>query len=141
MEENKKPDNKPSGPRINSYWIYGVIALFLLALNFYQISSASSDPINFSRFAEMARAGDVERLEVINEKFGHVYLKETSLEKTEYQDASKSNLNNRPHYTFNIGPAEMFSKDLERLNANLAPDKQIQPEYIDRTNWLAPILS
>jgi AFG3 family protein len=141
MEENKKPDNKPSGPRISSYWIYGVIALFLLALNFYQISSASSDPINFSRFAEMTRAGDVQRLEVINGKFGHVYLKEGSLEKTEYQDASKSNLNNRPHYIFNIGPAEMFAKDLERLNTNLPPDKQIQPEYIDRTNWLAPILS
>jgi cell division protease FtsH len=141
MEENKKPDNKPSGPRISSYWIYGVIALFLLALNFYQISSASSDPINFSRFAEMARAGDVQRLDVINAKYGHVYLKEGSLEKTEYQDASKSNLNNRPHYIFNIGPAEIFAKDLERLNANLAPDKQIHPEYIDRTNWLAPILS
>ena len=141
MEEKKKPENKPTGPKISTYWIYGAIALFLIALNFYQISSATNDPINFSKFAEMARAGDVERLEVVNEKYGHVYLKEASLAKEEYQTASKSNLANRPHYIFNIGPAEIFSKDLEKLNNNLPPDKQINPEYIDRTNWLAPILS
>ena len=141
MEENKKNDNKPVGPKFNTYWIYGLIALFLIALNFYQLSSASSDPINFTRFAQMARDGDIERFEIVNEKIGNVYLKETSLEKQSYQDASRSNMGNRPHYVFNIGPAEIFAKDLEKLNNNLPPDKQIQPEFVDRTNWLAPLLS
>lgn len=141
MENKKNPENKPTGPKINTYWIYGAIALFLIALNFYQISNASNDPIKFSDFAEMAREGDVEKLEVINEKLGHVYLKEASLSKERYKDASKSNLSNRPHFTFNIGPSEIFAKDLERLNENLPSEQQIHPEFIDRTNWLAPILS
>ena len=141
MEENKKPENKPTGPRINTYWIYGIIALFLIAINFYQISNAGNDPIKFSKFAEMARQGDVDRLEVVNEKVAQVFLKESSLSKPQYEDASKSNLTTRPHYVFNIGPSEIFASDLEKLNESLPPDKQIYPEYVDRTNWLAPILS
>ncbi|MCB9283238.1 MAG: ATP-dependent metallopeptidase FtsH/Yme1/Tma family protein [Lewinellaceae bacterium] len=141
MEENKKPENKPTGPKFNTYWIYGIIALFLIALNFYQISSAGTDPIKFSDFAEMAKEGDVERLEVVNEKIAEVYLKESALSKPKYKDASKSNLSNRPNYIFNIGPSEFFANDLSRLNESLPPEKQIHPEFIDRTNWLAPILS
>jgi len=141
MENKKNPENKPTGPKINTYWIYGAIALFLIALNFYQISNASSDPKKFSDFAEMAKEGDVDRLEIINEKLGHIYLKESSLSKEKYSDASKSNLSNRPHYVFNVGPAEIFAKNLEKLNEGLAPEKQINPEFVDRTNWLAPILS
>ena len=141
MEDNKNSENKPTGPKFNTYWIYGLIALFLIALNFYQISNAGNDPIKFSKFAEMVKKGDVERLDVVNEKVAQVFLKESSLSKPEYEDASKSNLSSRPHYTFNIGPSEIFASDLEKLNESLPPDKQIHPEYIDRTNWLAPILS
>ncbi|MBK7406754.1 MAG: ATP-dependent zinc metalloprotease FtsH [Saprospirales bacterium] len=141
MENNKNPENKPAGPKFNTYWIYGLIALFLIAPNFYQISNAGNDPIKFSEFAEMVKKGDVERLDVVNEKVAQVFLKESSLTKEEYKDASKSNLSTRPHYTFNIGPSEIFANDLEKLNESLPPDKQIHPEFIDRTNWLAPILS
>ena len=141
MENNKGTNNKPTGPKINSYWIYGIITVFLIALNFYQISNASNDPINFSKFARMVEDGDVERFEIVNEKQGHVYLKEGSLSKEQYKDASKSNLSSRPHYTFNIGPSEIFANDLEKLNASLPADKQVHPDFVDRTNWLAPILS
>jgi AFG3 family protein len=144
---NKKPETgkKPEGgkPRFNSYWIYGIIALFLIALNFYQISSVSNDPIKFPQFAEMVRSGDVARLEVINEKFAHVYIKEESLSKPEYSDASESNLSaNRPHYVFNIGNLDVFDSQLRDLDESLPSGvDKIYPEYIDKPNWLAPILS
>ncbi|MCB0706651.1 MAG: ATP-dependent zinc metalloprotease FtsH [Saprospiraceae bacterium] len=146
MENNKKPDNdkKPGGgPKFNSYWIYGIIALFLVALNFYQISSVSNDPIKFTRFAEMVKQGDVEHLEVINEKYAHVYLKENSLTKPEYDDAAKSNMNGtRPHYVFNIGPPEVFANQLSALNDDISDSgDRIYPEYVEKQNWLAPILS
>ncbi|MBK6903715.1 MAG: ATP-dependent zinc metalloprotease FtsH [Saprospirales bacterium] len=141
MEDKKSTNNKPTGPKINSYWIYGVIALFLIGLNIYQVSNASNEPINFSQFAQMAREGDLERLEVVNQKQAHIFLKEASLEKEQYKNASKSNLSTRPHYTFNVGPMEIFANDLEKLNESLPPDLQVNPQFVDRTNWLAPILS
>ncbi|MBR9919634.1 MAG: ATP-dependent metallopeptidase FtsH/Yme1/Tma family protein [Bacteroidetes bacterium] len=146
MENNKKPNKdgkKPAGgPKFNSYWIYGIIALFLIALNFYQISSVSNDPIKFPQFAEMVRQGDVDRLEVINEKYAHIYLKEESLSKPEYDDAAKSNMSGtRPHYVFNTGPSEVFASNLKELNASVPAENQVYAQYVEKQNWLAPILS
>jgi AFG3 family protein len=140
MENNKNPE-KPTGPKFNSYWIYGIIALILIAMNFYQISAAGNDPIKFQRFEEMVRAGDVARLEVINEKYAHVYIKEGSISQEQYKDASQSNLGNRPHYVFNVGPPEIFAQNMKELNEELPAEKRVFPEYIEKQNWLAPILS
>ncbi|MEM1220936.1 MAG: ATP-dependent zinc metalloprotease FtsH, partial [Bacteroidota bacterium] len=142
MENNNKQD-KPNGPKINSsYWIYGIIALFLIALNFYQISSATNEPINFSRFAEMVEAGDVERLEVINREYAHVYIKGDSLDEERYGDAAQSKFGGiRPHYVFNIGTVEVLNENLKELNASVPPSYRIEPIFETKQNWLTPILS
>ncbi len=141
MENNNK-DKKPNSSKFNSFWIYGLIALFLLALNFYSLSDASNEPINMSRFEEMVADGAVERLEVINEKYAHVYIKEEKLGESSYKDANKSSFgSDRPHYVFNIGPPEVFAQRLEQLNADLPPSQQVDPEYREKPNWLPQILS
>jgi AFG3 family protein len=82
MENNQ--DNK-NGAKFNPYWIYGVLALFFIGLNFLPITGSTSDPINFDKFAEMAKAGDVEKLEVLNEKYAQVYLTEEALKNKKEQ--------------------------------------------------------
>ena len=148
MENRKKPEgNKPPegngapNNRVNTpYWIYGIIALFLLALNFYLTSNGISEKINWPDFEKMVKAGDVDRLEVINEKYAHIYIKADSLEK--YSNAPRSKFStNRPHFTFNTGPAESFADKLAMLNDGLPRDQQIEPFYHEKQNWLAPILS
>ena len=136
MENNK--ENKNNTPRFNSYWIYGLVALFLLALNFYSLSSANQEEINWSRFEEMIRAGDVERLEVINQEIAHVYIKPDRLEK--YSDAAKSKFGAvRPHYSFEIGSVERFDEKLETIQEDI--ENPIHPNFKTKTNWLAPLLS
>jgi len=142
MDNKKNQDIKPKGSKFNSYWIYGVILLFLLGLNFYSLSNSNNDPIKFPRFARMVKAGDVERLEIINEKYAHIYIKESALSKSEYKDATQSSFGaSRPHYIFNVGNLQVFSEDLKTLNDSTSPENKIYPEYIEKQNWLAPILS
>ncbi|MCB0521578.1 MAG: ATP-dependent metallopeptidase FtsH/Yme1/Tma family protein [Lewinellaceae bacterium] len=141
MENNQDNKNK-NNSKFNAYWIYGVVALFLLGLQFINLPSSSSDPITFEKFEKMAEAGDVERLEVVNQKYAYVYLKEGALSREEYKDASKSSFGkNRPHYTFDIGPPENFAVKLDNLNAKLTSENRFQSTYIDKPNWLAPIIS
>ena len=103
MENNQDNKNKNSS-KFNAYWIYGVVALFLLGLQFINLPSSNSEPITFEKFAKMAESGDVEKLEVVNQKYAYVYLRESAMAKDEYKDASKSSFGkNRPHYTFDIG--------------------------------------
>ncbi len=141
MENNQ--DNK-NGAKFNPYWIYGVLALFFIGLNFLPITGSTSDPINFDKFAEMAKAGDVEKLEVLNEKYAQVYLTEEALKnkKEQYKDASKSSFaNKRPHYTFDTGPAENFATKLEALKTSLPAENPLSVSYIEKANWLSPLLS
>jgi cell division protease FtsH len=136
--ENKNNNN---GSKFNAYWIYGVIALFFLGLQFINLPNSTSEPITFERFAKMARAGDVEKLEIINTKYAYVYLREKSLTKTEYKDASKSSFGKvRPHYTFDIGPPENFASELKNLVSTHDEATSFPYTYVDKTNWLTSIL-
>lgn len=149
--KNNKQNNKtepgksgtpPQKPGINSYWIYAIIAMFLIVLNFMSYSGSSNDPITLGKFESMVLAGDVERLEIINEKTANVWIREGSLSKPEYSNANQTSVfSDRPHFHFNIGPAEAFSNRLEEWNRQLSPADRVDPVYIERQNWLGPILS
>ena len=140
--EGKDGGQGPNKPGISSYWIYALIAVFLIALNVMSYSGGGNDPITMGRFEKMVLAGDVEKLEIINERTAHVFIRASSLSNTEYQDANQTSLlTDRPHYHFNIGPPESFAKRLDELNAQLHTADQIDPIYIERQNWLGPILS
>ena len=144
MEDNNQNNDKenPKKFNFNSYWIYGVIFLFLIALNIFSADSYKNDPITYGRFTEMVDRGDVSKLEIINNRQAYVYLTEAALKKQTYADANKGGLiSSSPHYRFNTGPAENFAKDLSLLNEKLGPDKRIDPIYSERQNWLPQLLS
>ncbi len=117
--------------------------LVLIGVNLVSFVNNTSDPITFGRFEQMAQAGDVERVEVINQKWAQVYLKDESLNKPEYDDASKGSLTgSSSNYTFNVGPVEVFQDKVDKINEQvLDRDARFEVEYIERQNWLAPILS
>jgi len=143
MENQDNNNNKPNNTgRFNSYWIYGLLALLLLALNFYSIANYSNDPLKWSKFSDMVRANDIESLVVVNKEFAEVFIKEGSLEK--YPDAAKAKLGAaRPHFTFPIGSIEVFKENLTEVyeRYNIPPANQKMPSYETRQNWLTPILS
>jgi len=143
MEMNNNNDeNKPKKFNFNSYWIYGLIALILISFNLINLSNPSKDPVTFGRFAEIVKNGDLEKLEVINNKYGYIYVKENKLKESQYSDAMESTLGSRPQYIMNIGSAEYFNSQINALNADL-PDgvAKVDPFFEDKTNWLTPILS
>ena len=143
MEEKNKPENnmdKPTGPKFNSYWIYGIIALFLIALQLFNVSNTSNPQISWDRFQDMAKDGAVEKVEVVNLKYAYVHLKSDRLASGKYDDASQSKLGVRPHYIFNIGIPEAFKTDLDELKQSLPADERFQIYYEEQKDWLTPLL-
>jgi|AntRauTorckE5430_2_1112549.scaffolds.fasta_scaffold02604_4 cell division protease FtsH len=143
-EKNKGTgDNKP--PKFNYYWIYGIIALLLLGLNFYQFSNPNTKKMDRGTFTSALKSQDIEKLEVVNEKFAQIYLKDEALGKEVYKDVADTRFgksNDGPHYNFETGPAETFAKTVKEIQANaeIPTDNQVYPQYVTRENWLAPIL-
>jgi AFG3 family protein len=143
MEGPRPNEPKPQEPkpRFSSYWIYALIGLALILFNLLTFSSVSNDPIRWDRFADMVRDGDIEKLEVVNQQYAHIYIRRDKLSQEKYKDASISKFGGpKPHYYFNIGPPEVFASRLTTLNADLSTDRRLEPQYIEKQNWLAPIL-
>jgi cell division protease FtsH len=142
MEERNKPNNmdKPTGPKFNSYWIYGMIALFLIALQLFNVSSTNNAQIDWERFKEMAKDGAVDKLEVVNLKYAYVHLKKDRLTSGKYDDASQSKIGVRPHYIFNIGIPEAFKTDVDNLKTSLPSEANFPVLYEEQKDWLTPLL-
>ena len=137
MAENKK-DNKPGNKiQFNSYWVYGVIILVILALNLYIHYQSQTQPTTLRGFVKMVEANDVERIQVKNKLLGQVFLKKGSLDK--YEDLKETKINAlQPHYTFEIGDMRTFEEKIDELNEK---GFDVDPELITETNWLGPILN
>jgi len=142
MEERNNPDNmeKPTGPKFNSYWMYGMIALFLIALQLFNVSSTNNPQIDWTRFQEMAKDGAVDKIEVINLKYAYVHLKKDRLASGKYEDASQSKIGVRPHYIFNIGIPEAFKEDVDELKQSLPEQDRFPVYYEEQKDWLTPLL-
>ncbi len=146
MENNRNnvDDNKPKPPRFSSFWIYGVIALFLLALNIYSMSEGTKEQISMNRLEDMVVSGDIEKLVVVNERYAHIYIKDDRLSEAKYEDAAKSNLGgSRYHYYLEIGSYDSFSDFLKEIQdeAGIDRDERIYPKNETRANWLPQLLA
>ncbi|MBK9984739.1 MAG: ATP-dependent zinc metalloprotease FtsH [Saprospiraceae bacterium] len=141
-EENNNQDKKPGNKfTFNSYWIYGSIILGLIIFNLMFLNEISTETINFQKFVEMVEAGDVSKIEVVNKKDARVYIKKESMTKPQYKKLSETTFNKaRPSYVFNIGPPESFANDINALNARVSPELRVYPDYVDKENWVGPLM-
>ena len=134
---NKKGDGK--GPKFNAYWIYGLVALVLIVVQFYMSNTKGPVDTNWSQVkTTMLNSDDIERIVVINNKKANIYIKKDRLEKykNEFEDSFSKPADIGPHFSFNIGSVETFERNL-----NEAKEGAVElVEYKDETNWGRDIL-
>ncbi|MEM0993369.1 MAG: ATP-dependent zinc metalloprotease FtsH [Bacteroidota bacterium] len=141
---NNNQNNEKNTPpnRFGSYWIYILIAAFLIVLNLYMVSGAQNEQINYDRFEQMAKKGDVDKVVIINGTEARVFIKDTKLGQGEYKDLNNSRFAARPHYTFTISTPQRFAEKTDELKAELAKDDiSFQVKYDRETDWLSVVLS
>ena len=128
----------PKGPKFNYYWIYGIIAVLLLSLQFFSFQNTIKE-INWQNFeATMLKTHDVEKVTVINKETVEVFLKKESLSKPEHKDVSLTSLgslNPGPHYFFTIGSVDAFEANMKEAQKDFTPEQNIGINYETRRNW------
>ena len=142
-------------PRFSFTWIYVLIGLALLGLQLSKMFVAPPTT-SWAEFERMVRAGDVEKLEVVNKENARVYIKKDSLCKYfalfRIEDKNTDCQPDKPgwgfnaeqmYVSFNIGTMDMLQDDLKTLNESLVKEKKakITPVYIDETNWTGTIVT
>lgn len=137
-KKNKKPDKKNN---LSSYWFYAILIVVLLGIN--TIMSVISQPkeITMVKFEEIARAGDIEKIEVVNRDFVNIELKAESVDK--YEDIKSDNLSNslsinQPHYKMQLLSAEHFET---RIQSMIDDGVDIEMVARRKVNWVSGLMS
>ncbi|MBK8053366.1 MAG: ATP-dependent zinc metalloprotease FtsH [Saprospiraceae bacterium] len=143
-QENKSSENKnnPNKFNINSYWIYGIIILGLFGINFWVSFNSQVETININDFEEKARKGEVEKIEIINEKTVNVFIKKNVID-ANYPKLKDSKLYGyNPHFKFTIGDVGNFEtmlKDLKTQGYTISYVHRTETNYIGQIiSWILP---
>ncbi len=139
-----------SKPKFNIYWVYGLIIVAFLSINFFNFGGHVEE-INRGKFETMLQSRDVERIVVVNNVKVDVYIKQDKLNLDKYKKLFNKGLNSvsktGPHFNFTIGSVDVFEKQLEIIQKDFLPNERITAEYITKKDifgdllaWLLPFI-
>ncbi len=152
MAEKKNNNAKPNPgnmrqinktPRINPYWIYGVIIISFLAIQWFTLGAGPVETNWKEVKTAMIPNNDIQKIIVVNEKEAQIFLKKESYDK--YKDK----LNNGftapaeigPHFFFTIGSVDSFEKNLQEVQNEATEENKISVEYKTVHNYLGELLN
>ena len=142
FNSGKKNDGK--GPKFNAYWIYGIIAIIFIIVNFYFSNSRGPVKTDWNHVkSTMLASQDVKKIVLITNtdpKKAYVYLKEDSYSKysNEFEGSFTKPSKEGPQFKFSIGSVETFEKQFSEAQENL-PQKAIL-DYDEENNWGGELL-
>lgn len=140
-KDNRSPRK---GPKFNIYWIYGIILLLLLSLNFFSGGMGSSEKtmsfLDFKR--EYLDQNKVKQLVVVNKQEVEVYLKESAKEKK--KDDKKNpflgSSDSGPSVIVPIGTVEQFENNLKDAQAGKPESELVPVKYEERSSPIRELL-
>ena len=118
-KENKTNPGKK--PRFSSWWIYGTIAVILIALQFFNSDSFSNtEKTTTSELQEFLRNGDIEKILIItNMRQAKVFLTDEAMEKAVHKEVSKKSFaltqGLTPQYLVNYGDLQNFENEIKNI--------------------------
>jgi cell division protease FtsH len=123
-------------PKFNIYWVYGLIILGFLSINFFKIGNHVEE-INSSQFDDMLRIHDIEHIVVVNKEKVEIYIKQDKLSTEKYKSLFNKGWNSvskaGPHYNFNLGISiDAFQQEVNDIQKDFPPSEKITPTYANR---------
>lgn len=155
MEDNKqRPGQGPGsdnrtprkGPKFNIYWVYGIILVLLLGLQFIGPNiGGSTEKKSFQDFKreyiDNNNTSKVEKLVVVNDKEVEVYLKpKQQPASADDNNFFKNKPSNSPKYTFRIGTVEQFEVNLKEAQKDIPEGSRVKVFYEDRGSLINDLL-
>jgi len=157
MSENgkqKRPEpnkNSLGKPKFNIYWIYGLIAVVFIGIQFINFGGEPEN-IDWKRFKnEMLVQHDVQKVVVVNNTRVEVYIKEQKFASERYDKYRSKGVtygnSKTPQFYFTIGSVESFVDDMKEVQKDFKTDEKIYVDYEvrkdhfgDLLSWLFPII-
>src|SRR5665648_47230 len=152
MTENKKNKEKPNFgnlmpgskvPKINPYWIYGVVIIAFLAIQWFTMGAGPVETNWKEVRTTMLQDNDIKKITVVNEKEAQIYLKEGSYDKyaAKLNNGFTAPSKAGPQFVFTIGSVDSFEKKLQEAQTDFSEGNRISIEYKTVHNYLGELLN
>ncbi len=126
-----QPNKRGRRIRFNFYWLYGLIALTFIALNFWTFDSTPT--ITWMELREKLKNNEVERIVVENKETAYIYLKQEG----ETDKAASAS----PAVRMQISTPENFERKMEKMREENPQIDEIPIQYVTRRSWGWEIIS
>ena len=144
--DGKKPGTpKKGGNRFNFYWVYIIVFALFIGMQIFTAMSFSAKNSTYQEFEQALELGDVDRVNIVNERKVQIFIKEESLLESErYDEVSETNLgkdlNPGPHYVFEM-PSTTFEDRLKDYYELRDVEDRIPVNYQTQDNFFGDIVS
>jgi len=132
MANKDKKDKKPElkKPKFSSYWIIAAIVIGFLALNIFGGGGLTQpNKTTQAQFEGFLQNGDVEKIEIVNQKTAKVYLTQEAQTKEIHAKKKSNGLFSggpgEPNYQFEFGDLQNFENSITQLKEQNDLDTQI----------------
>jgi AFG3 family protein len=136
------------GPKFSIYWIYGIIAIVLIGVNYINMGADALKTTELEFRQEMLAKGDVERLDLIkNKELVRVFIKPESLHKDFYKKIKRPSSagSKGPHFEFTVTDWESFNASQNQFfadtTANALGIQKVPETVTNEGEWFGPILN
>ncbi|MFY9153666.1 MAG: ATP-dependent zinc metalloprotease FtsH [Prolixibacteraceae bacterium] len=130
-------------PKVNPYWIYGIIILIFLAIQWFTLGGGPVETNWMEVKNTMLQNHDIKKITVVNREEAQIYLKDSSYDKyaEKLKNAFSAPTKIGPHYFFTIGSVETFEKNLQEAQSEFQDADKISVEYKTVHNYLGELLN
>ncbi|WP_340074692.1 ATP-dependent zinc metalloprotease FtsH [Leptobacterium sp. I13] len=118
---NRTPNTNPKKPRFSSYWVYAVILIVIIGMQFFSGGGGFQKlaPTTPSELQEFLKNGDVEEIVIItNTRQAKVFLTEEALTKDIHKDIGTNSFlpstGKTPHYELKFGDLQNFENEIKK---------------------------
>ena len=136
-----QPNQKPNGKRrFNMLWIYAILAIVLIALNFIGKGSATpQEEIDQGKLVELLKNEEVGKIELVNREDAEIFLNQKGLT-IHFPEAiaNSEGFTPTPNYTYKIGSLDRFEEMVETAQQDVAHPVYIK--NVSRSKWMSEFL-
>jgi AFG3 family protein len=139
-KQGKGPEGQNPSPKFNGYWIYILVAFFLMTLMFWDFGGKNNE-ITFQRLTrEMLDSNYVEKIVVVNDRFAEVHIKSEHLKKFKELEGSTMLGSSQPYFVYNFLTLEKFEEEIRLKYPEVILTKQFRRDWSGTLlNLLVPI--
>jgi len=145
-KESKNPFSNLTGkgdgkkPKINFYWIYGLLAVVFIGIQFLNWGDGAKQT-DWRELKDMLEAGDVDKIVLVNKDYAEIFIRAEKLNDEKYKDVKNESTfgKSSPQFYYNVASPEKFIEQVE--SAQQGAINQVYVETDTRKNWGGEILS